>query len=308
MTISDLENKIRDFINSGRRQAVLLNDTAAWNRLCCSLDLIGDTQYAIDAYPQFKRVQDEGASYLIVYGILQTLMLQQEAVKHIGSVLDIKVKFPKELESIRVIRSNAAGHPMNHKENGASSSCFIPRYSISPTDFELMTVYSENKDINYRTVSIPSLIEKQNKYLSGMLGQVITELEKHEIDHRNMHKDNKLVDIFPQSIDYHLRKIREATNNGDMFPIGATNVKIADDCVESFKKELLDRGEWGVSDPIDYHYELIKYPLNRLMAYFTENDNMNKKDAYIFASFVVDQFEILIDFAIEIDKKYETAP
>lgn len=306
--IHALESRIRDFISSGRRQSSLLKDPAAWNKLCSSLDLIGDTQIAIDTYPQLCSVRQQGVSYLIVYGILQTLLLQQDAAKHIGDALNIKIKLPKALEEIRVIRNSAAGHPSYQKENGLSKSSFIARMSISPTSFELMTVYSGDKEYEMRHIAIPSLIEEQQIYLGEILSKVITELETQEMEHRAMHKNKKLADIFPHTISYHFGKICEATYGRDSFFLGTPNLKTIAECIESFKDELLLRDEWGVYDSIDYHYELIEYPLKRLESYFRGNDAMNEKDAYIYASFLSNQLESLQEIARELDEQYESAP
>ena len=308
MSIQNLEDRIREFINSGRRQSVLLKNPATWNKLCSSLDLIGDTQLAIDSHPQFHDVQDDGAIYLIVYGILQTLLLQQNAAKHIGDSLDIKVKLPKDLEDIRVIRNSAAGHPTHQKEKGLSKSCFITRVSISPTDFQLMTAYSGDKEYEFHNVSIPALIETQKQYLSEILAKVVAELERQEMEHRQKHKANKIADIFPPTISYHFSKIFEATYREDLFPLGIANIKIISACIERFKNELSIRGEWGVYDSINYHYELIEYPLKRLTAYFEGNDDMNEKDAYIFASFLSDQIKSLEEIGKELDEQYESKP
>lgn len=306
--IHDLEDRIRDFINSGRRHSNLLRDSATWNKLCSSLDLIGDTQIAIDAYPQLFSVKEQGVSYLIVYGILQTLLLQQDAAKHIGDALNIKVMLPKDLQEIRVIRNNAAGHPSYQRENGLSKSSFIARMSISSTGFELMTVYSGDKDYEMRHVAIPSLIEKQQVYLGEILSKVIAELEKQEMEHRAMHKDKKLVDIFPPTISYHFSKIYEATYSRDSFFLGTPNLAIIAKCVESFKDELSIRDEWGVYESIDYHYELIDYPLKRLESYFKGDDSINEKDTYIYASFLSDQLKSIQEIAKELDEEYESAP
>jgi len=253
-------------------------------------------------------VKDDGANYLIVYGILQTLLLQQNAAKHIGDSLGIKVKLPKDLEDIRVIRNSAAGHPTHQKENGLSKSCFITRMSISPTGFQLMSVYSGDKEYEFHHVSIPSLIETQKKYLSEVLGKVVTELERQEMEHRQKHKANKLTDIFPHTISYHFSKIFEATHGSGLFALGTPNMKMIAGCIDSFKRELINREEWGLYDSIDYHYELIEYPLNRLEAYFEGNDEMNEKDAYIFASFLSEQVKSLEEIAKELDEKYESTP
>ena len=138
--IGKLESRVRDFINSTRRQFILLKKSADWNTLCSALDIVGDTQLAIDSYPQFHKTKDDGAIYLLIYGILQGLLLQQNAAKNIGRVLGFKVKLPKQLNDIRVIRNGAAGHPMSQKENGLSRSCFISRGTILPKSFQLMTI------------------------------------------------------------------------------------------------------------------------------------------------------------------------
>lgn len=306
--IRELENRIRDFINNGRRQSNLLKNPGTWNKLCSSLDLIGDTQIAIDAYPQLFDVKEQGISYLIIYGILQTLLLQQDAAKNIGEALDIKIKLPKPLEKIRVIRNSAAGHPGYQRENRLSKSSFITRMSISPTSFELMTVYAGDEEYEMNYVAIPSLIETQQIYLSEILTRVIIELEKQEMEHREVHRDKKLTDIFPDKISYYFSKLYEATYSRDKFSIGTPSLKMIIGCIEQFKDELSLRGEWEIHESIDYHYELINYPLKRLEAYFKGEDTMNEKDAYIFVSFVFNQLKSLQGIAKDLDEQYESTP
>lgn len=90
MTVTNLEDRIREFINNGRKQSALLKDLTIWNKLCSSLDVIGDTQLAIQAHSQLKNIKGDGASYLIIYGTLQAMLLQQDALKHISDALNIK--------------------------------------------------------------------------------------------------------------------------------------------------------------------------------------------------------------------------
>jgi len=76
--------------------------------------------------------------------------------------------------------------------------------------------------------------------------------------------------------------------------------------MDAFKQELTKRDEWGVYDSINYHFELLEYPLSRLKEYFNGNDPMDEKDAYIFASFVSTQIGELNDIAHELDNEYES--
>ena len=75
----------------------------------------------------------------------------------------------------------------------------------------MVTSFSDSSEHQFTTVSIPSLIEIQEAYIAELLGQVVDELKKQEMEHRLMHKDNKLEDSFPQTLSYHLGKIYEAT-------------------------------------------------------------------------------------------------
>lgn len=304
--IGKLESRVRDFINSTRRQSILLKKSADWNTLCSALDIVGDTQLAIDSYPQFHKTKDDGAIYLLIYGILQGLLLQQNAAKNIGRVLGFKVKLPKQLNDIRVIRNGAAGHPMSQKENGLSRSCFISRGTILPKSFQLMTIFAHNNDYKIESISIPKLIDIQRKYLSEVLEKVVVELERQEMEHRKKHSGKKLLDSFPHTIDYHFSKIYESTRSSDSLPLGEINLKVISKALENFKSELEIRGEWNVYDAIDYHYDLLEYPLNRLVEYFDGENIINAKDAYIYTSFLSGQIESLKEIAKELDEKYES--
>ncbi|EPR3587244.1 hypothetical protein ACU440_004485 [Vibrio alginolyticus] len=305
--VRKLESEIRDYINVSRRQFQIMGNKANWNKLCSALDLVGDTELAIEAYPNLCSTRSDGASYLVVYGILQTLLLQQDAAKHIADALGLKkIKRPKQLDEIRIIRNSAAGHPTSQKENGSYKSCFISRFSLSPVSFQMVTSFSNSSEPKFTTVSIPSLLEVQGKYISELLEQVVDELKKQEMEHRLMHKDNKLEDSFPQTLSYHLGKIYEATYTRQSFALGKVNLSTVSNVLESFKSALEARSEWGVYDSVNFHYEQLEYPLQQLELYFDGESTFNEKDAYIFASFVEKQFDELIEIAKDIDKEYES--
>src|SRR5262245_41556966 len=107
------EQRVRELVNVPRRQAALLQNKQSWIRLCSAMDAIGDTQMAIRSYlddPAHKNGSD-GRAYLLVYGILQVLYVQQDAVGTLSKVLNIPFTLPAELEEIRDIRNDSIGHP-----------------------------------------------------------------------------------------------------------------------------------------------------------------------------------------------------
>ena len=65
--------EIRGFVNKPRKQFNLLKNHKLWNQLCSSLDVIEDSDLAIDAYLNRKFSKDDGEKYLRLYGVLQAL-------------------------------------------------------------------------------------------------------------------------------------------------------------------------------------------------------------------------------------------
>ena len=58
--MEDILRQIRHFINRPRKQYNLIKQLPYWHQLCSSLDTIGDTQYAVDAYLKIKSEENKG--------------------------------------------------------------------------------------------------------------------------------------------------------------------------------------------------------------------------------------------------------
>lgn len=306
MSISDLETKIRDRINSARKQNELLDRTADWNRLCSSLDIVGDTELALDSYLNLSAVDDIGLCYLHVYGALQLLQSQQDAVSHICQSLKIKVENSPKIPHIREIRSSAVAHQAAEKSNKITKSSFLVRSSLNHFGFNLMTVYSDDTPYSQKTIKIPTLVKEQREYLYKVLEEVIKTMDEAEMKHRKKHREEKLQDAFPPTLSYYFSKVFEAIHSSTYFPLGEMHVDLISECLTKLENLLRTRNEWGIFNSVDYQYELLKYPLLELKSFFSsENESkLNSKDAYIFCSFVHEQIKNLQQIAVEIDEKY----
>ena len=108
-SLAEVEQQIRGFINDRRKQHALPQDTAAWNLLCSCLDTIGDTELAVDAYNTSSTPSSEGEVYLVVYGALQALFIQQDAVENLCQALGIAYDLDPLLKDIREIRMSGLG-------------------------------------------------------------------------------------------------------------------------------------------------------------------------------------------------------
>lgn len=183
LNISKLGQQIRNRINDPSMRHPLLNkpDLVEWNKLCSALDVIGDTELALDAYLDHPKVESLGLRYLFVYGVLQLLQTQQDVVKHLYDSLNIEITSPTKISSICAIRSTAVAHPASRREDKVFKSGFIEQISLSHHGFTLLTVYSDGKECNFERVDIPALIQEQRTVLIQALSNLVEKLDQASI-------------------------------------------------------------------------------------------------------------------------------
>jgi hypothetical protein len=300
-SIDKLQSEIRDFINRPRKQTRLLSDLASWNMLCSALDVIGDTELALEAYLAWMPEKEDGRKYLLVYGALQVMEVQQDALKYLSESLAIPYVRPRELANIRMIRSDSIGHPMRGAENKVSKSSFIQQFGLDQRAFTLMTVYSDrSRDYRHQYINVVDLLTVQRQFIERQLGEIVEKLRSEEMAHREKYKDDRLEDSFPDTLGYLVSKIMENS------PLSAISVKEIKSMVTRFKEALIARGDLVEGGGAAYEIELVEYPLTELECYIDPGcqSHLNSRDANIFASFVKAQVEQLREMARQIDEDY----
>ncbi len=305
-SIDFLESKIRDYINIGRVQNKLIKNKKNWNQICSSLDVIGDTTYAISSYSNDSFPNDDGLKYIYIYGILQSLFLQQDSLRHLTCALLLinEKDYPvnEELEKIRNIRNESIGHPTN--KGGGKSFHYISRITIDKNGFDLLSSFSDKDDV-YKEVKIIELINIQLKVIVEDLKNLLKKLEGNEMDHKNKFKEIKLVD-FLKSSEYSIQKIFEVLFTEDegrksfyislIEPLKNNYLKIEKELDE---REILPNDFWN--DEL----EKVKYIFNSLGDYFTDNQrNFTSNDIFIFLSYLRDKNKGLLEELKNIDEEY----
>lgn len=297
--------RIRDYINEHPFKCRLLKNLKLWNQLCSSMDVVEDAELAIDNYLDSDLGKGDGEKYLRIYGVLQALFIQQNAVMHLIEALGFRRNLEKnsKLKTIREIRNDSVGHPT--KRGNYKSYHFISRPTISKNGFQLMSVYENNKT-KFRNISVNNLIEQQRLYLKQELVNIIKVLEKKKKAHKERFKMEKLVDIF-SSVDYYCEKIFENLGKDKQPKFGCLNVKLIQDVLNKFKAAL-KRRDMKVDT---YLYGYLEYSLSELSLYFKAIENkkkrrINDKTAHIFAFYVREHIRQVKKIAQEIDKDYSS--
>jgi hypothetical protein len=301
---------IRDFINSPRKQRLLLGQLADWNKLCSSLDVVGDTSIAIESYLTTMKPKSDGETYVVIYGILQVLFVQQDAVEHIADSLNLQYTPDALLTEIREVRNDSVGHPTKRGSGKGSKFNFINRSSMGATGFQLMTTYADRMEPQFRHIDIPKLINTQRTKLTKILSQIVSALREEEMKHRKKFQNEKLADVFPHTLDYYCSKMCESIWGHMPKVFGAGMVDIVINYVTEFKEALNRRGLLKALDSTTYLFDQLSYPLTKLKTYFSDvaNPEFNDKDALIFVFFIREHINELRDIAKEIDGQYASEP
>lgn len=175
---SEIEQQVhalREYVNEPNLKARLRELQSTWLMLCSALDLLGDTELALHAFrtysPESEVAECDGDRYLAVYGVLQAMFLQQDAVAGIHRALAVPLSPNPTLTAIRELRNDSIGHPSN-RGNGKSFH-FLTRRVLSRDGFELVSFASDGSPPVTRSVTLWRLIADQQSAVAEILGGLI---------------------------------------------------------------------------------------------------------------------------------------
>ena len=206
--ISKLEDDVREFTNTGRHQVGLLNAKGTWNQICSSLDVIGDTVLSIRDYISSPYPATDGLKYIYTYGILQSLFLQQDAVRHLSEAFDVPHVLSEKLMKVREIRNSAIGHPTKQQVRKSTNYSYISRISLAKGGFTLMRSSAEN-DAQFIDIDMMSIIAEQSADIETYLSLVSEKLKEADRMHRQKFGEKLIADIFHSSTSYLFEKVSQ---------------------------------------------------------------------------------------------------
>jgi hypothetical protein len=317
--LQHLRSEIRDLIHNPRRRDPLLKNIPNWNKLASSFDVIADTEMAIVTFETLPEPDnDKGYLYLIIYGLLQALYVQQDAVESLvrgfnpSQTPRYKIEDEPEAKEIRDIRNAAIGHPTVHgnanssKTPGVQMSFHISQFSMRKNGFTLMTAYADGRH-TMKDIDLVDLIRKNRAMLERVLQRVKDEQETIEMEHRAQFRGEKLVNIFPATMDYQFEKVYEGARRlgtGDGV-FGKISLDVIIGYVAKFKDALTKRGTLNATSDLRFFFDEVEYPLTELHAYFQGTGSLkDPRAADIFTHFAQAKMRELVKIAQEIDEEY----
>lgn len=221
--VQKINSDIRDFVNNStlkKTSIFMKKQDGYWDQFFVALDTIDDTCLAIQGFQKDLSNLFLKNPYLVTYGILQALYIQQDAVNYLKTSLfsndkkiDWKNKKYLELAKIRQLRNETVGHPIKAKKKGGKSnysnneitSCTINRSSLSKEGFNYM-LWMHSKT-ERKSIKFADIIKLQNKNLSAELELILKELQKEEKQHKLKFKNEKLANFLSDKILYQINSI-----------------------------------------------------------------------------------------------------
>ena len=282
-----------------------LQNELKYNQTFTSIDLIEDSQIAIQEFENIESDGIGGRSTLLIYGILQSLFVQQDGLYHLYKcIVDSQIK-QKDFftlfsfdQEIREVRNDIAGHPTNRKN---SEYYFIEKGITSKYKFTYVGYTPEFRKVN---VDLKSFISKQQDFSERILLFIKNDINKKIEMKKGEHRNKKLIEmIFGVNRNKQLiyRGIRDKSRNfqGEL---GISEIKKS---IEEIKEELNIRYNKNLPDGISDTFRLIDYIINRLNEWQTNNQLLGNNDAEIFLDSLSNQMKELEEMLIEIDNEFE---
>ncbi len=148
--IEELRRSIED---PGLRKKHFGDDNDRWSKFCVAMDSLEDSDLAISDFLAGGLGSSDGERYLRLYGILQAVFIQQDAVRALWEIV-MDEGFPEmpvdsPWRTIREIRNHAAGHPIEVRRHGITSRTFVTRMALEFGMLSLITDKNTGSNIHW---------------------------------------------------------------------------------------------------------------------------------------------------------------
>ena len=318
-TIHKLSQSIRDILFNAVTGHLFLKSVDNRFQIVACLDTIEDVQLAIDEYRRLHPSEDQtntGRLYLAVYGVLQGMFLQQDALMNLANAIGFPFRLDDypSLKDIREIRNQIVGHPTSYKRRKTESYYAINRNSLSLKRFDVMEYNKKGGQAQVASVDLTQKLSDNESLilqaLRDLRGKLEDDIDKHKAEFRDRH----LATLFHESLDYMCEKLLtgalDSNSESDRYPAAAA-VEVIDSMLSDLNNALSERGKppeaWA---SVDLVRDELRYPMAALRAFYLDEDNgiqaPDPEAVRIFARFVKSNLHELRDICSEIDEYYDS--
>jgi hypothetical protein len=175
------EEKANEEFNSKMKRLLKLEDENDLNVIYASFDVIGDTSLAIEHFKKFglsgaTKYDEVGEKYLRLYGVLNAIYLNKEAVLSLYNKFKIdnykEVKNNIEKLKILNIRHKIGAHSVNYKNGNDEIECYTPS-RITMTEKELEFYNMDISKHEFETINLDELISEYLEEIFSVVEKLV---------------------------------------------------------------------------------------------------------------------------------------
>jgi hypothetical protein len=277
---------------------------------------VGNTEDAIGAYLEKAERSGETArtggsrDYLGVYGVLQALVVQQDAVRAVarGAGFSTGGVDPR-LQEIRNIRNLSVGHPTRAAKHPGKPSSFIVQISMSPSGFKLLSLFDDGSQ-EVRTIDLLARIAEQRIMMAETINEARNRLQDKDREHRRKYRSLMLTDTL-SDVRYHMGKVYDLIHSKEgrrhAAELGALHLPSIVKSLKKAESDLRKRGDFeSYEATLAPSLEVAHHCAERLSAYFDgsyspDNAHLDAEAFYRALSGIVDDFKSLLQ---DVDEEY----
>jgi hypothetical protein len=233
------------------------------------MDVIQDAELAISALLARDAVTDLGENYLALYGVLQAVTLQQNALIRLWTAaLRQKWQVTDQMKLVRDLRDRIVGHPAPapSQKSGMQYASFISRFSLESGHVEILKVGSDNTK-NWESVKLASLVRGHLDEMARELHALAGALDAAEKERKEqIMRRGPLSDLLHPACEYLVGKLWEAAlatpaTASDRIELARAAVSSLEKMASAVSDGLRARG----LAPIDaWHREVLERALSRI--------------------------------------------
>ena len=241
--------------------------------------------------------------YLALYGILQVLVVQQDALKELADALKLELDLPETLRHVREARDASTGHPTSYPHGQYSNT--IDCSSMSLSSFELYR-WAREGEPEIIDMRVADLAREQREVIARLLENAAVALEDEEREHRRRWRGDPLVPTLAEGITYAFHELSAGVRNAPDPGMGAWGLMAVEERLDKFRNALGQRGLLGAYPmSIDPVLTELEYPIARLREFLGGRSSpYSRADMEIFVSYVRQKVREVEAGAAEIDAEY----
>jgi hypothetical protein len=143
-----------------------------------ALDTAEDTMLALSNYENGRTGSDDGEKYLRLYGFLQAIFLQQDAIKKLHELFVgnfTELADTSAWKQLRELRNLTVGHPIEKGQGKQPRRrAFITRISLETDGFDYQVWHQETGTFSFERADLSAIYATYKQEAVSLLGSILT--------------------------------------------------------------------------------------------------------------------------------------